>query len=141
MLDDLHSSLLRPLRSFAAIKNMRPAFRGWAFCSVLLAVGWAVAQEPPPDPVEAGISPPEFPREVAGTNEMGGVFLGEPFATNPPPSVVYVTNTVYVIPSNTVIRIQVRDSLDSGDWFEPVVFKSRTSYKFFRVLFETEALK
>ena len=58
-----------------------------------------------------------------------------------PQMVAYVTNTVYIIPSNTIIRIQVRDSLASGDWFEPVVFKSRTDYKFFRVIFESEAVE
>jgi hypothetical protein len=50
-----------------------------------------------------------------------------------------LTNTVYIIPFSTIIRIQVRDRLDSDEWFELVVFKSRTPYKFFRVLFETEA--
>jgi hypothetical protein len=116
---------------------------GVALCAQLLlncvAVTVALASEPP-TPSELGKTPPPFPVPVVGTNEAGGIILGGLSVSNPPPPVIYVTNTVYIIPSNTIIRIQVRDQLDSGDWFEPVVFKSRTDYKFFRVLFETGRL-
>ncbi|VGO14633.1 hypothetical protein PDESU_03198 [Pontiella desulfatans] len=103
------------------------------FVVIIIPVVAPASTTEPPTPVEQGITPPPFPTSIVETNEADGLILASPTP------VVYVTNTVYIIPSNTVIRIQVRDRLDSGDWFEPVVFKSRTDYKFFRVLFETEA--
>jgi len=95
---------------------------------------------PPPIPTAIRIVSSENPAtssvpvKVSATVPAG--------VTNLPPGyfeTVYITNTVHIIPSNTVIRIQVRDSLTSGEWYEPIVIKSRTPSKFFRILFETEA--
>ena len=119
----------------ARCTRFRPFMSVAVLCLLSSVFCWAETNIEPPTPPELGITPPPFPVPVVGTNATGGVTLAAPSP------VVYVTNTVYVIPSNTIIRIQVRDHLDSGDWFEPVVFKSRTDYKFFRVLFETEALQ
>jgi hypothetical protein len=129
-------------RCLSRVGRARRARRGlFVVCAVLLLIGVALAQNVttnsvPLSPAEMGLSPPPFPVPMVGTNTSAGAILAAADSTATSPM---ATNTVFIIPSNTIIRIQVRDQLDSDDWFELVVFKSRTPYKFFRVLFETEA--
>jgi hypothetical protein len=73
-----------------------------------------------------------LPYKIKRPNVLQASCLALAQALSPQPAPL--TNTV-----STIIRIQVRDQMDSDEWFELVVFKSRTPYKFFRVLFETEA--
>ncbi len=136
MLRSLGGAFVSMPRVGRALRARRPfgRFLSVPLCLLLSAFGWA-ATNAPPTPLELGRTPPPFPAPVVGTNKTGGIILDAPL------QVVHVTNTVFTIPSNTVIRIQVRDQLDAEDWFEPVVFKSRTPYKFFRILFETEAVE
>lgn len=104
-----------------------------------------IAKEVPPPPHSptpnqwlVGGGELSSPAPTTLTMDSAGVsseFIGD---IGYPPGAIFVTNTVYVIPSNTVIRIQVSDDLTKDDWYEPVVFKSKTQYKHFRVLFETE---
>ena len=69
--------------------------------------------DPPPGPLtpeEMGLEPPDFPA-------------------------TYIwTNTVYVIPEDTVIRFQTRDDLMTNVWYDATIIRTKKQVGFYRIV-------